>query len=975
MSAKLKSLKDTLDGELHFDQLHRHIYATDASVYRELPLAVALPKHEEDIKALIRFAHQEGIALIPRAAGTSLAGQVVGRGIVVDISKYMNRILELNVEEAWVRVQPGVIRDELNRFLKPHALFFGPDTSTANRCMLGGMVGNNSCGTTSIVYGSTRDHVLELRTVLSDASTATFSALNARAWEEKLAGHNFENHLYRQTYHLLSQAGVKEEIEREYPKPGIHRRNTGYAIDLLVQTAPFTDGGSDFNFCSLLCGSEGTLAFTTEIKLHLNPLPQAYDIVVCPHFHTLEACMEAVGLAMSFQPTACELMDKTILDCTKENREQLKNRFFVEEDPAAILMIEFRGDTPEEAAYKADQLIAAMTPLGTVFAFPKVAMPLSKRVWDLRKAGLGVLSNLPGEAKAVACIEDTAVAIEDLPSYIREFDEMMKGFGQQAIYYAHAGAGEIHLRPVLDLKKEQDRQLFYDITEATARLVKRYGGSLSGEHGDGRVRAAFIPLMLGEKNYELLKSIKQLWDPSGLFNPGKIVDAAPMNSFLRYEAGQETPLFDTLFDFSESGGILQAAEKCNGSGDCRKLAFAAGTMCPSYQATRDEKATTRARANALREFLTLNVHDNPFNHSALQEAMDLCLSCKGCTAECPSNVDMATLKAEFLHQYYKSNPISLRTRAFAHIATLNGLGIRLSSISNLVLSNPLTSRLIKKLLGVAPQRSLPALSRQSLKSWFAKNQSKLRPAQPKGKVWLFCDEFTNFNDAAMGIKALKLLHKLGYEVAIPDHVESGRAAFSKGLLEDARNLAQKNVSALHALVSAEQPLIGIEPSAILSFRDEYPRLVGKEFKEQALALGKNALLVEEFLRSEAEKGHISSDLFTSEKKHLLLHGHCHQKALAELSDTAFVLSLPQNYTVEIVPSGCCGMAGSFGYEAEHYEVSMKVGELVLFPAVRQSASDTLITAPGTSCRHQIADGTGRKAYHPVEVLYDALRDR
>ncbi|HMQ45806.1 MAG TPA: FAD-linked oxidase C-terminal domain-containing protein [Saprospiraceae bacterium] len=972
MSAKLKLLNDTLDGELHFDTLHRHIYATDASVYRELPLAVALPKHEEDIKTLVRFALQEGISLIPRAAGTSLAGQVVGRGMVVDISKYMNRILELNVEEGWVRVQPGVIRDELNQFLKPHGLFFGPDTSTANRCMLGGMVGNNSCGSTSIVYGSTRDHVLELKTVLSDASSATFSTLDNASWEEKLSGSSFENHLYRQTYHLLSQPGVKEEIHKEYPKPVIHRRNTGYAIDLLEKTAPFTPGGTDFNFCTLLCGSEGTLAFTTEIKLHLNPLPQPYDIVVCPHFHTLQACMEAVGLAMSYQPTACELMDKTILDCTKENREQLKNRFFVEGDPAAILMIEFRGDTPEEAEAKADQLIAALKNLGTVYAQPKIAKPTSKRIWDLRKAGLGVLANLPGEAKAVACIEDTAVAIADLPEYIREFDIMMKGFGQEAIYYAHAGAGEIHLRPVLDLKKEEDRQLFYDITEATARLVKKYGGSLSGEHGDGRVRAAFIPLMVGERNYELLKSIKQLWDPKGVFNPGKIVNAAPMNSFLRYNAGQETPDFDTVLDFSDSGGILQAAERCNGSGDCRKLAFAGGTMCPSYQATKDEKTTTRARANALREFLTMNVRENPFNHPELQEAMDLCLSCKGCTAECPSNVDMATLKAEFLYQYYKSNPISWRTRAFAHIATLNALGIRLSGLSNFILKNPITSGVLKKLLGVAPQRSLPSLGRQSLKSWFAKNQSKWRPREIKGKVWLFCDEFTNYNDVAIGIKAIQLLSKLGYEVAIPDHVQSGRAQFSKGLLDDARKLAVQNVRALHALVTDEQPIVGIEPSAILSFRDEYPRLVGKELKQAALDLGKNVFLIEEFLRREIEKGQVSASAFTDAPRQLLLHGHCHQKALTEMSDAAFVLSFPQNYTVEVIPSGCCGMAGSFGYEQEHYAVSMQVGELVLFPSIRKSAPEVVLAASGTSCRHQIADGTGRKAWHPVEILHDAL---
>ncbi|MEZ5041795.1 MAG: FAD-linked oxidase C-terminal domain-containing protein [Saprospiraceae bacterium] len=969
----LPSLAQQLEGELHFDALLRVLYATDASVYRELPLAVALPKSENDIQHLIQFAQQHKVSLIPRTAGTSLAGQCVGPGIVVDVSKYFNQILELNVEEGWVRVQPGVVRDELNAFLKGHGLFFGPNTSTANRCMIGGMVGNNSCGSTSIVYGSTREHVLALKTILSDGAPAVFKAIDRATFQQKQSQSNLEGALYRHIEAELSQAQQQANIRQHFPKASIQRRNTGYAVDYLLNTEIFTEGGEAFNFCKLLCGSEGTLAFTTEIKLHVDPLPAPYDLVVAAHFSSINESMRATQDTMKHQPTACELMDKVILDCTKDNIEQNKNRFFVEGDPAAILMIEFRGETAAEAEVKANQLIADLQAKGLGYAYPKVYPPKTKGVWELRSAGLGLLANIPGDKKAVACIEDTAVAIEDLANYIDDFSNMMEGFGQRAVYYAHAGAGEIHLRPILDLKKSGDIQQFYDISKASAELVKKYNGSLSGEHGDGRVRAAFIPMMVGAENYALFQRIKQNWDPNGVFNPGKIVDAQPMNTSLRYEPDQEEFPLETILDFSDNGGILRTAEKCNGSGDCRKLPLSGGTMCPSYQATRNEKDTTRARANALREFLTKNTAPNPFDHPEIYEVMDLCLSCKGCTSECPSNVDMSSLKAEFLHQYYQSNGIPLRAKAFANINTLNSLGARLPGLSNFFLRNTATSGLLKRWLGIAPKRSLPGLQKVSLRQWFKQQQHQLKVnGAPKGSVYLFCDEFTNYNDTPIGMTAIRLLTQLGYEVQMPEHPESGRAHLSKGLLKTAQQLAQQNVAIFKDLVTAETPLIGIEPSAILSFRDEYPRLVAEKERSAAKQLGKNALLIDEFLSREIQQGHITADQFTDQPQHVLLHGHCHQKALSSVADTAWLLSLPTNYTVDVIPSGCCGMAGSFGYEKEHYEISMKIGALVLFPAVEKAAKDSIIAAPGTSCRHQIADGTGRKALHPVEVLWGAL---
>jgi len=918
MERHLQKLNKQLQGEVHFDSLMKTLYSTDASVYQELPLAVAFPKNEQDIQTLIQFAKDHRTSLIPRTAGTSLAGQCVGDGIVVDVSKYFTNILEFNKEEAWVRVQPGVVRDQLNDFLRPHGLFFSPITSTANRAMIGGMVGNNSCGTTSIEYGSTRDHVISLKTILSDGSVTLFKALSPQAFAEKLTVQNLEGALYRQIQKELSNPVNQENIKEHFPKPSIHRRNTGYAIDYLLKSEAFTDGGQAFDFCKLLCGSEGTLAFTTEIKIHLNPLPKPYDVVVAAHYNSVHDSMEAAQVAMQHQPSACELMDKIILDCTQDNIEQSKNRQFVQGDPKGVLLVEFRGDTKEEAELKADVLIKDMQKRGKGYAFPKVYPPATKGVWKLRSAGLGLLSNIPGDKKAVACIEDTAVALEDLADYIDEFEEMMKGFGQRSVYYAHAGAGEIHLRPILDLKKSEGVKDFYKISEASAKLVKKYNGSLSGEHGDGRVRAAFIPMMVGPENYALFQRIKKTWDVDGIFNPGKIVDASPMDSSLRYLPEQETPAFDTLLDFSETGGILRMAEKCNGSGDCRKLPNSGGTMCPSYHATRNEKDTTRGRANTLRKFLTKNEGENPFNHPEIKEVMDLCLSCKGCTSECPSNVDMSSLKAEFLHQYYQTHGIPLRAKAFANIARINNLGSLLPSITNVFLKGKAPSALLKKLLRVAPQRSLPALHKTTLNQWFKKYSSK-PTGKPIQQVYLFCDEFTNYNDTPIGIKAIQLLTHLGYEVKMIAHPESGRAAISKGLLKMAQQYAIENVNLFKNKITAQTPLLGIEPSAILSFRDEYPRLVDKKDKSIAQTLGQHSFLIEEFLAKEFQAGHIRTEQFTKTSKQIVLHGHCHQKALSSVEK-----------------------------------------------------ADTIIAAPGTSCRHQIMDGTGRVALHPVEILYDAL---
>ena len=964
MHRKLATLKHQLTGELYDSALVKTLYATDASVYRELPYAVAIPKTTDDIKQLVEFAKANTIPLIPRAAGTSLAGQCVGDGIVVDVSKYMNTILEINTQDQWVRVQPGVVRDHLNAFLKPYGFFFGPNTSTANRCTMGGMVGNNSCGSTSIVYGATRDHTLAVKTILSDGSAVEFSALTKDEFSAKTKGSTLEAALYKQIFSELNTSKIQNQISDGYPKASITRRNTGYAVDALLDTNVFKDTEEAFNFSKLLCGSEGTLAFTTELKLQIVPLPKPFQVVLNAHFNSISESLQATLIAMKQAPSACELMDKTILECTKDNISQQKNRFFVEGDPEAILMVEFRGDTIEEAKQQAQTLELNLKKLDLGFAYPLVEGQDCDKVWELRKAGLGLLANIPGDAKAVACIEDTAVALEDLPLYIEAFTSLMKTYNQKAVYYAHAGAGELHLRPVLNLKSSKDVALFRSISEASATLVKSFKGALSGEHGDGRVRSEFIPLVLGEDNYQLLKRIKSTWDPLALFNPGKIVDAVAMDTALRYEADTDIPKVDTLYNFESTGGLLSTVEKCNGSGDCRKLSFAGGTMCPSYRATMDEKDSTRGRANVLREFLTQNTKENPFDHPEIKDAMDLCVSCKACKSECPSNVDMASLKAEFLFQYQKSNPVSLRTKLIAHNAKLNSIARHFSGVYNFIAN----TSWFKTLIGVHPNRSLPSLNSTTLRQWFASYQQKEHPK----KVYLFCDEYTNHYDVEIGKKSIILLNSLGYHVLMTAHSESARAYISKGFLEQAKAIATANIKTFNALINTTTPLLGIEPSAILGFRDEYPNLVDSVLKPKAENLAKNVFTIEEFLAYEMKANTIDVSKFTTASKTIYYHGHCHQKALSSNSYALTTLGIPANFTVQPIDAGCCGMAGAFGYEKEHYELSQQIGEDRLFPTLRTIDSNALVAASGTSCRHQIKDGLNKTALHPIEVLYNAL---
>ena len=992
--ADFSALTSSLAGELHTGRAMRLLYATDASEYQELPAAVALPKNENDLGELIVFANRHHLGLIPRTAGTSLAGQVVGSGIVVDLGRHLNKILAIDPAARRVRVQPGVVRNELNLALNPHGIFFPPETATANRAMIGGMVGNNSCGTNSIIYGTTREHLLSARGFLSDGSPVTFGPLTREEFTAKCAGpDSLEAKIYRTIRALLGDAANRELIRENFPKPTVTRRNTGYALDQLMACEVF-DPSSDqpFNLCRLLAGSEGTLFLGVEFELNCEPLPPS-GALMCAHFASVQDALKATLIAMRHRPHGCELIDRHILDCTKQNLEQVKNRFFVQGDPGAVLVIEIRREARAAIESELHALERELRAANLGYAFPVLWGDEGNRVWDLRRAGQGLMNNIEGDAKPREVVEDTAVAVEDLPAYIAEFDALMQGkYGISCVYYAHAGAGEIHTRPLFDLKTKAGLKLLRDIATDVATLVKKYRGSLSGEHGDGRLRGEFIKFMVGDACYAMMRRVKETFDPHGVFNPGKIIDTPPMDTSLRHSPDHPTLDHKTFFDFSASQGVLRAAEKCTGVGDCRKSSLMGGTMCPSFMATRNEQDTTRARANVLRDVLThSHANANPWDNPEIADVMDLCLSCKGCKSECPSNVDVARLKAEWQQHYHDAHGVPFRSRLVAGFTQSMRFASIAPAIYNWAVTAPDVSRWIKRFAGFSVKRSLPTLPATTLVAWHAKHGNKVerglrtrsepvqRPGStsntspfPHGRVHLFCDEFTHYTDADIGIKAIQLLNRLGYEVLIPEHVESGRAHLSKGLVRDAQQLAIRNVELLHEVITTEAPLIGIEPSAILGFRDEYPDLVPAQLKDAAHSLAKNALIIDEFIAREAAAGRIKSESFKTESRTIKLHGHCHQKALSSLTPTVKILELPAGHKVTVIPSGCCGMAGSFGYEEEHFALSQQIGELVLFPAVRSAAADTLIAAPGTSCRHQIKDGTARTALHPVEILHAAL---
>ena len=953
--ALVEDLKRHVTGEVRFDEMTRALYSTDASIYQIQPIGVVLPTGEEDVIAVVETARRHGVPVLPRGAGTSLAGQAVGRAIVIDFSKHMRHVLEVNAEEGWVRTQPGIILDELNRHLASHRLHFAPDPSTSNRSNVGGALGNNSCGAHSIVWGKTVDNVRGLRVVLSNGDVADLGPLDGERLEAKLRADGLEGDIYRRLF-AIGEA-EREEVLARFPK--ILRRVGGYNLDELA-----TGGG--FDMARFVVGSEGTLLTVTEAKLRIVPRPKLKALAVL-HFRELIESMEATVATLDLEPTAVELVDSMIIRQARTNLEYARMMDFVQDDPEAILIVEVAGDTEVELLSKLEMLEERMTRSGLGYAVRRLMKPEDQaKAWAVRKAGLGLMMNARGDAKPLPFVEDTAVAPEALPEYIRRFNEIVREHGTTAGYYGHASVGCLHIRPLINLRLQEDVDKMVSIATQVSDLVLEFGGSMSGEHGDGLVRSVWNEKMFGARLYKAFRQVKQAFDPKGIMNPGKIVDAPPMTENLWTSPATRTLDLVTGFSFSQEGGFASALEMCNGQGACRKLD---GTMCPSYMVTRDEEHSTRGRANALRAAISGALPVDALTSERLRDVLDLCLECKGCKAECPSNVDMAKLKYEFLDRYHKTNGYSLRDRLFGNIGQLSRLGSFFAPLSNWSLRTDAFKELLEKHAGIDRRRDLPSFSSQTFVQWFKARGGSSAAAATRGQVLLFPDTFTNYNHPELGRAATTVLERLGYQVVLPRTKCCGRPMLSGGMLDAARRNARFNVDSVLPYIENGSKLVGLEPSCILSFRDDYLDLLGDDAGARAVA--QSTMLIEEFvLHAREEAG--SEIVYTNMPGKLLFHGHCHQKALAGTSAAMEVLRSIPGCDPREVQSGCCGMAGSFGFEKEHYDISMKIGEHSLFGPIRSEQGEFQVVSEGVSCRQQIEHGTGRRAKHLVEVLAEAL---
>ncbi len=949
---------------IHTNDQTRRLYANDASSYEELPEGVAFPESQHDIAKLVQWARKNGKSITARGAGTSLAGQTTSGGIVMDVGRNMNRIIEINESEQFAQVQPGVIRDTLNREADKYDLLFGPDTATTNRCMIGGMIGNNSCGIFSIKHKTTREHILEIDAVLSDGSRAIFKPLTETELTAKMELDTLEGHIYKEIVTLVREH--RNEILENYPHPEIIRRNTGYALDRLCEMQPFNPQGRKFNMAELLCGSEGTLAMTASAKLNLVPR-DSESIILAPHFSTIRNALEATVEIVKEDPAAVELVDDIILNATKSNIEQRENRFFLDGDPKAILIVQFDGDDAEKLRQKAEKLSKKLQKMEISDATPIITDDDKiERVWNLRKAGLGLLMGLGSEGRTPTFCEDTAVRVPDLPDYIDDFQKILDKHETDCVFYAHASVGELHLRPVINLQKPEEIEKMKSMAGQIADLVRSYRGSLSGEHGDGRARAPYIEKVLGSGMMPLLKKVKQIWDPGHIFNPGKITDPKPMEQDLRYSPSYQKPNVDTHFNWRKEESFADAVELCNGAGVCRKLSESGGTMCPSYMATKEEKDSTRGRANLFRQLFS-GKQKEAFQSEELKDALDLCLSCKACKSECPANVDMAKMKAEFMQGWHEEYGISLGERFFGQAAKLYPLASLFPRLSNWMIRQPVTKELLQQFLGIDKRRDLPTFAKETFMDWWNNHRTRSMAHSASGrKVLLLIDIFTNYHEPEIGKAAVQFLENQGYGVIVPNFHEVGRPQISKGMLSSAKEILDTNLPKLSIFADQGIPIIGLEPSEILTLRDEYLDLCDEDQVHSAQKVADSSYTFEEFAAD------ILADSSVSPKnKKVFVHGHCHAKSL--IGNSAIRKTLEgAGYEIEVGDTGCCGMAGSFGYEADHYQVSMNIGKQRLFPALQDLPDETLVCAPGFSCRHQINDGVGVEAFHPAQLLAEEL---
>ena len=964
-------LKKAIRGEARFDAYSRVLYSTDASIYRIEPLGVVLPRDRDDVIAALDVARRHRVPIIPRGAGTGLAGQAIGRGLIFDFSKYMNRVLDINPEARRARVQPGVVLDELNQQLKPHGLFFPPDPATATRCNIGGMIGNNSCGSHSIVYGRTCDYLHGLRLLLRDGEEVKTQPLTADSVAAKLAGTSRESGIYREVLRVAEEN--REEIGRRYPK--ILRRNGGYALDSLLSR-------ERINLSRLIAGSEGTLAVVTEAEIDLVPRPRFVTILVA-HFRELLEALDATQLVLETNPSAVELLDKMVLDLTRGTQEYRRRMTFVEGDPEAVLVVEYAGDDAKELEARLDQAVQKLQRAGLGYAYLKATDPETQdNIWKIRKAGQGLLLGIVGDHKPVTFVEDTAVAPEKLPAYVARFREIVREHDTKAAFYAHASVGCLHIRPLINLKDKAEVEKMRSIAEAVAGLVLEFGGSLSGEHGDGLLRSPFLRQMYGPQIYEAFRQVKRAFDPEGLLNPNKIVDSPAMTDNLRARQTEGNgerilPAAGTLrdgrtrFDYSRLGGFVRSVEMCSGVGACRKSVE--GTMCPSYMATREEEHSTRGRAVLLQAALSGRLPSQELSSPRMFQALDLCLECKGCKGECPANVDMAKLKYEFLAHYYESHSMPLRSLLLGEVARFNEYLSPFASLFNWSSGIPLLRRVMESVVGIDRRRPLPLLARERFSEWFAKRPSGPRTSaggherNGHSAVGLFVDTFTEFHYPEVGRAATLVLEAFGYNVVRLETVCCGRPLISKGLLDRAIQNARTNLSILGQAVDNGLPIVGLEPSCLLTFRDEYPDLFpGAE----AQRIAENSFLFEEFL--DPGKSHPSPSPLQPLTRRALFHGHCHLKALVGTAPSLRLLRSVPQLEVQEVDSGCCGMAGSFGFEKEHYDISLALAERRLAPAVRALPPDAMVIASGVSCRQQIVHTTGKHPLHPAEVLLEAV---
>ncbi|WP_455208438.1 FAD-binding and (Fe-S)-binding domain-containing protein [Kaarinaea lacus] len=958
-----QSLAKQIDGDVRHDDLNQMLYSTDASIYQHQPLAVVKPKHRDDCIKLVKFAREHQIPLIPRAAGTSLAGQVVGEAVVVDTSRYMNNIVEINVEDKSARVQPGVVLDILNQQIRKFDLQFAPDPSTASRCTVSGMIGNNAWGAHCPMYGTTREHILSLDNILSDGSDVRFRAMSQQDLTELPNQTSLQARLCNFVKDAIDRE--KQSILAAYPPNDVVPCNMGYPFHVLANSQPWNVQGAPFNMARFLCGTEGTLSLITEAKLKLVPLSRYRHMVGC-HFHSLEQALHAVEIAMALKASAAELLDQYILSLTKSNLEQQRNRQWIDGDPESVLLVEFCGNNAGQLADQANTLIEQLKGSDLGYHYPQLINEQTDKAWAIRRAGLGLLMGSSQSRKPVSFIEDSAVAVNKLPQFIADFKTVLKDHEAESVFYGSVSMGLIHLRPMLDLKLHRDKQKLMALADATADLLHNLGGTMSAKHGDGIIRSHYIQKMLGDTVYRLIKETKQQFDPDSLFNPHKIVDSGAIDRDLRSDSSLSESNIKTYLDWSTSNGIVAAIENCNGAGVCRKPA-GNGVMCPSYMVTLEEQHSTRGRANVIRQTLQQKGFAQGITDNNLKEVLKWCLSCKGCRSECPANVDIARFKIEHMQHYIKTHGTPLRAHVIRLYEQLSKLGSRFPNATNLFLN----SHFVRSLLGYDARRRMPELRQQTLSDWFARHVAHKNAGQ-QGDIILLNNVFFEYYDVKVAIAAIEFLEYCGYQIELTPCFPSLRTVLSQGLIESARARLTTIIDYLHPRAVYNTPIIGLEPSETLTLRDEADSLAITEVKSKLEPVQRNVKLFEEFVSMERYK--IESRNLDWKAKHVtvLLHGHCHQKSLIGLDSCHNALSLIPECGIETVPSGCCGMAGSFGYEKENYTMSMKVANLILFPAIRNASKDTTIVATGTSCRQQIRENMDVEPLHPAEVLRNAV---